>query len=67
MHWIWWFIWILLFIWIFAIPYNIPCQRYKKDTALDILQKRFTSGLIPSEEYQEKKRIIQDDLAKLST
>ena len=55
---IWWFVWIILLIWIFAIPYNIPGQRYKKESPLDILQKQFASGQITKEEYQEKKRTL---------
>jgi len=63
---IWWFVWMILLFWIFAVPYNIPGQRYKKDTALDILRKRFASGEIKNEEYQEKKIILENDLAKQS-
>ncbi len=66
MNMIWWFIWGVLIFWIFFLPYNIPGQRHKKDSALDILMKRFASGLITSDEYQEKKKIIENDLSKLS-
>lgn len=59
MHFIWWIIWIGLLFWIFATPYNIPGQRKKKDSPLDILQKRFASGQITKEEYQEHKKILQ--------
>ncbi len=61
---IWWFVWIILLFWIFALPYSIPGQRYKKDSPLDILQKRFAKGEITSEEYQEKKKILEKDLIK---
>ena len=64
MHLIWWLLWIMLLFWIFAIPYNIPGQRKKKDSPLDILQKRFASGQITNEEYQEKKNILENDSAK---
>lgn len=64
MHLIWWVIWIFLLFWIFVIPYNIPYQRMKKDSPLDILQRRFALGEITNEEYQEKKKIIENDLAK---
>ncbi len=64
MHFGWWFIWGIMLFWIFATPYDIPGQRRKKDSTLDILQKRFASGQITNEEYQEKKKIIEDDLAK---
>ena len=64
MHLVWWFVWLGLIFWIFAMPYNIPGQRRKKDSPLDILQKRFASGEISNEEYNEKKRILQNDKAK---
>jgi putative membrane protein len=63
---IWWFVWIILMLWIFATPYNIPGQRKAKDSPLDILQKRFAAGQITKEEYQEHKKILQNDLGKLS-
>ena len=34
---IWWVIWAALLVWIFAIPYDIPFQRNKKSSPLDIL------------------------------
>jgi len=63
MHYGWWFIWALLLFWIFIIPYNIPGQRYKQDSPLDVLKKRLASGQITSEEYLEKKKILDHDLA----
>jgi putative membrane protein len=59
MHLIWWFIWCIFLFWIFALPYDIPGQRAKKNTPLDILKKRYASGEITKEEYQEKKKIIE--------
>ncbi len=56
---IWWLIWVVMVFWIFALPYDIPGQRKKKDSALDILQKRFASGAISVTEYQEKKQILE--------
>jgi len=64
MHLIWWIIWFVMLFWIFAIPYKIPGQRIKKVSPLDILQKRFASGELTNEEYQEKKKILEIDLAK---
>jgi len=64
MHLMWWFVWIILLFWIFATPYDIPGQRRKKNTPLDILKKRYASGEINNEEYQEKKKILENDLAK---
>jgi len=61
MHLLWWFIWIGLLIWIFAMPYDIPGQRRRKDSPLDILKKRFASGEITKEEYRERKKILQNE------
>ncbi|MDQ2862581.1 MAG: SHOCT domain-containing protein [Bacteroidota bacterium] len=63
MHLLWWFIWIGLLIWIFVTPYDVPGQRKKKDSPLDILQKRFASGQITKEVYLENKKFLQNDLA----
>ena len=64
MNFIWWFVWMGLFFWIFFIPYNIPGQRYRKNSPLDILQKRFASGEITTEEYMEKKEILESEFKK---
>jgi len=61
---VWWAVWMIMIIWIFAIPYNIPGQRHKKETALDILKKRLASGEIAEKEYYEKKSIIQYEAPK---
>jgi putative membrane protein len=62
---IWWVLWIILIFWIFATPYNIPGQRKKNDSPLDILRKRFASGEITNDEYQEKKKILEHDMPTL--
>ena len=59
MNLIWWLIWIVLLFWIFATPYNIPGQRMKKDSPLDILKKRFASGEINTAEYEEMKKTLK--------
>ncbi len=61
MHLLWWIIWIILLIWIFVTPWDIPGQRTKKDTPLDILKKRFASGELTKEEYEEKKKILEQN------
>ncbi|SDJ83349.1 putative membrane protein [Flavobacterium noncentrifugens] len=32
MNFIWWILWIVMILWVFAVPYDIPGQRSKKDT-----------------------------------
>jgi len=63
MNLVWWFVWMIMLFWIFATPYDIPGQRRKKDSPFDILQKRFASGDLSIEEYQEKKKILEVGLA----
>jgi len=56
---VWGLVWGILLFWIFATPYNIPGQRTKKDTPINILKKRLDSGQINNDEYQEKKKILE--------
>ena len=58
MHWIWWILWIIFLIWIFATPWDLPGQRTKKETPLDILKKRYAAGEIDSEEFEERKKAL---------
>ena len=64
MHLIWWFLWFVFLFWVFLTPYPIPFQGRKKNSALDILQKRFASGQISKEEYHEHKKILENNLEK---
>jgi len=57
---IWWFIWLVVIFWIFTTPYPIPRERRRKDSALDILKKQLASGQIRIEEYENKKRLIEN-------
>ncbi|MFV8464694.1 hypothetical protein [Flavobacterium sp. LB1P62] len=50
-----------MLIWIFTTPYDIPGQRIKNDTALDILKKkRFAKGEITKEEFDEKNKLLDE-------
>ena len=62
----WWRLWMGLLFWIFAVPYDIPFQRKKKDSPLDILQKRFAAGQISGNEYAQSKKILENDLPERS-
>ena len=64
MHLIWWFVWLFIIFWVFATPYYVPGQQKKRGSSLDILRNRFASGQITTEEYHEKKKILENDLAK---
>ena len=62
MDFIWWCVWMVILFWIFATPYDIPGQRKRKDSPLNILQRRFAAGEIDKEEYHEKRKMIENDL-----
>lgn len=64
MHLIWWIIWVGFIFWIFATSWDIPGQMKKKNFPLDILQKRFASRQINTDEYQELKQILANGLTK---
>lgn len=61
MHLIWWVIWVILLFWIFFTPYDVP-GRKRKDSPLEILQRRFASGEMSKEEYEERRAIIERDV-----
>lgn len=64
MHMLWWFFWIVLMVVLFGWFEPVPKKRIRKDSPLDILQKRFATGEITTEEYHEKKTVLETDLAK---
>jgi len=55
----------VIIFWISATPYNIPGQRNKKGPPPGILQKRFASGQITNEGYQENKKILEKIIRRL--
>ena len=59
MHWIWWALWIILLFWIFATPWEVPGQRKKKESPLDILKRRYASGEINTQEFEERKKVLE--------
>ena len=58
MHMLWWFAWGILLVWIFATHYDIPFQRTKRNSPLDLLKRRFASGQINKAEYIEMKGML---------
>lgn len=67
MNFFWWFFWVLLMFFIFGWFELVPKKRIRKDSPLDILQKRFASGEITTEEYEEKKKILKGDITGVSS
>lgn len=59
MHFIWWIIWLVFIFWIFFTPWNIPGERRKKESPLEILQRRLASGEITKEQFLELKKLLE--------
>ena len=58
MHLVWWFVWLAFIISLLGWKPNLEKDR-SKNSALDILQKRFASGQISSDEYKNIKSYLQ--------
>lgn len=61
MHWIWWILWGIIIFGLFVSPKSILGLYKKKDTPLDILKKRYAAGEISTEEYEERKKVLEKD------
>ncbi len=63
MHMIWWFFWIILLVSFFSFLTPVPRKkaRLNRLTPLDILQRRFAAGEISTEDYEERKAILERD------
>ncbi|MEQ8625983.1 SHOCT domain-containing protein [Ekhidna sp.] len=60
MHVFWWVVWVIFIIWIFVTPWDIPGQRTKKETPLDILKKRYASGEIDRQQFEDMRKDLQN-------
>ncbi len=63
MNLVWWLAWMVVMFWIFATRYDVPGQRKKKDSVMTILQQRYATEQMTTEEYKERKRVLEIDLA----
>ncbi|KYG79296.1 hypothetical protein AWW67_13035 [Roseivirga seohaensis] len=59
MHFIWWIIWLVFLFWIFLTPWDVPGQKTRKESPLEILKKRLASGEIDPQEFEERKKLLE--------
>jgi putative membrane protein len=60
MHVFWWLFWIAVIVVMFA-PFT-PVSRYRRrETPLELLQRRYAAGEISTEEYEERKAKLKLD------
>ena len=58
MHGIWWLFWIVVLIVIFLILRPYLVSKKEMDSALEILRRKYASGEISSEEFEERKKVL---------
>ncbi len=63
MHAFWWFFWIFLVGMIFFTPWG-SSRRSSKTNLLYTLRKTFAEGKISTEEFEERKRVLEKEFAK---
>ena len=67
MHIIWWLVWMGLFIAFFAMIDPIPRRtarvlRAQLEKPLEILRRRYAAGELTSEEYAERKAVLDREI-----
>jgi putative membrane protein len=60
MHFFWWLFWIALIVVFFALIEPVPRGR-RRETPLEILQRRYAAGEITEKEYEERKARLEHD------
>ena len=60
MHFIWWFFWVALMVMIFTPITPVSISR-RRETALEVLQRRYASGEVTTVEYEERKTKLEHD------
>jgi putative membrane protein len=60
MHGFWWLFWVaLVLILLFLIFRPVMTSKKSKDTSIDILRRKYASGDISTEEFEERKRALE--------
>ena len=60
MHFFWWLFWIALIVVLFALIEPVPRGR-RRETPLELLQRRYAAGEITGQEYEECKGKLERD------
>lgn len=54
MHIFWWLFWIAVIVVLF-LPITLVSRGRRRETPLEVLQRRYAAGEISTEEYEERK------------
>ena len=60
MHFFWWFFWVVMLVMLFTPITPISVGR-RRNTPLEILQRRYAAGDISKQEYEERKATLERD------
>ena len=63
MHALWWLFWIVVLVLFFSVltPVHRNEARRQRQTPLEILQRRYATGEISTQEYEERNAKLQAD------
>lgn len=62
MHLIWWLVWIVIISSAFTIFTPVPKNQLRSgERALDILRRRYAAGQVSTEEYEQRKAVLERD------
>jgi len=66
MHAFWWLFWAVLLIGLFTLLTPVRRGRERSHSApLDILQRRYAAGEISTEEYEQRKAVLERDASPM--
>jgi putative membrane protein len=62
MHEFWWFFWIILMTLLVLMLLRLnSTNKIRKDSSLYVLRQKYASGEISTQEFEEKKRVLEKE------
>lgn len=61
MHWWWWIFWIAIVVVIVLLLTRSQFGGSRRETPLEVLERRYAAGEISTEEYEERRARLQQD------
>ena len=59
MHGLWWLFWLILLVLLFTVAPPVPKRSPRRETPLDILQRRYAAGELSTEEYEQRRAVLE--------
>ena len=64
MHVFWWLFWVVIVIGVASLFTPVWRQEARRDTPLDVIQRRYAAGEISSEEYEQRRTVLLRDTGR---